>query len=167
MTQLSLFDPIQIPLTRGYSVIVDPIDADLAAHKWCAIVAKTGVYAMRRIGRPSKFVQMHRVILARVLGRELRSDEYVDHRDGDPTNNRRDNLRLSTLAENCRNQKRSVKNTSGYKGVSFSKQTQKWRAQITVDQVNHNLGDYDTPEAAYEAYCAAARELHGEFARVE
>lgn len=49
-------------------------------------------------------------------------------------------------------------NTSGYKGVS--QRGRKWRAQITVDNINFFLGSFDTPEEAHERYNQAAIELN-------
>jgi hypothetical protein len=90
----------------------------------------------------------------------------IDHIDGDPTNNRIENLRPATHATNMRNSKKPRTNTSGFKGVRFHKQRQKWTAQISVNNRSLYLGIYETPELAYAAYCAGAAEHHGEFARL-
>jgi hypothetical protein len=58
-------------------------------------------------------------------------------------------------------------NTSGYKGVTFNKLTQRWRAQIAKDKKSIYLGEYDTPELAFAAYTGAAKALHGEFAKLK
>jgi len=57
--------------------------------------------------------------------------------------------------------------TSGYKGVSWSKGMGMWWAQITVDGRHRNLGYYHDPALAHAAYVSAANRLHGEFARTE
>jgi hypothetical protein len=162
MKQLSLFDPIEIQLTRGYVAIVDPVDADLAAHKWCANNGKAP-YAVRKIAK-SQYAFMHRVVLSRKLGRELLPSELVDHIDGDISNNRRDNLRVATAAQNTRNRRLGSDNTSGFKGATFNKHGGRWTAQIKVDGRLIYLGSFDLPEAAACAYDEAARRYFGEFA---
>ena len=89
----------------------------------------------------------------------------IDHIDGDKLNNLIANLRLATNSQNGANRGAPADNTSGYKGVSRAKQ--RWRAVISVKGRYRHLGTFGTAEEAYAAYCKAARELHGEFARVE
>ena len=69
-------------------------------------------------------------------------------------------------AENMRNQKRPITNTSGFKGVYWDKHKQRWVAQITVDNKHLYLGSFDNPEKAHEAYVAASKKYHGEFGRI-
>lgn len=156
-----------ISLTKGYVAIVDAIDADLAQFRWRASNSRYTVYALREIGkRHNRSNQMlHRVIFERVLGRELLKTEEVDHIDGDCGNNRRSNLRLATHSENAKNRRRYRSNTSGYKGVHHL--NNKWTATINIDHKQTRLGVFNTPEEAYEAYCKAAIEHYGEFARLE
>lgn len=90
--------------------------------------------------------------------------EHIDHINGDKTDNRVENLREATNAENMQNRAAPRNNTSGYKGVSWHKRDRKWRAKIQVDGKRRYLGHFDTPEEAHAAYCEAAREHHGEFA---
>jgi hypothetical protein len=91
----------------------------------------------------------------------------IDHRDGDPLNNRWRNLREATRGQNAQNAKRRRDNTSGFKGVSFSERYGKWRATISRDRQRINLGWFDSPEDAHAAYCDAAREHYGEFAKLQ
>lgn len=157
---------VTIPLTKGYSAIVDNEDADLADFKWYTYVGKHTCYAMRkkRVTKRQSTVLLHQVILTRMLGRDLVKGEMCDHQDGNGLNNTRTNLRLATKAENMRNQRLSQANTSGYKGVSWDKYREKWRAYIMPNKKQRFLGHFDTPEEAHAAYCAAALELFGEFA---
>lgn len=92
------------------------------------------------------------------------SDE-IDHRDRDRSNNRWDNLREATRQQNSANFPVMANNKIGLKGVSLCKATGRYRADITVSQKKFNLGRYDTPEAAHEAYRQAASNAFGEFAR--
>jgi hypothetical protein len=63
------------------------------------------------------------------------------------------------------NRGRNKNNTSGAKGVSFCKATNKWRAQMTVDRKSVKIGRFDTQEEAANAYISKAREVRGEFAK--
>lgn len=90
----------------------------------------------------------------------------IDHKDGDSLNNSFENLRDATASQNVRNRGKLKSNTSGWKGVSFHKGTQKWCASITVDRKRIYLGYFDDVKEAAEAYIFAALEHHGEFAKV-
>ena len=89
----------------------------------------------------------------------------VDHVDGNKLNNCRDNLRVCSHAQNIQNQKISVRNTSGYKGVSYDKSRRKWTAYITALRKRHFLGRFNTAKEAALAYDKAASFYFGEFAR--
>ena len=93
-------------------------------------------------------------------------DIFVDHIDGNPRNNRRENLRFASSAENARNMALKSSNTSGFKGVSYFRSRQKYRATIKVDYKQHHLGYYERAEDAARAYDEAARYFFGEFACV-
>lgn len=162
---------IPIQLTTGqYIAFVDPIDADLAEFSWRAAIMSKNVYASRYTYDTNNFrvtLPLHRVIMKRILGRELVRGEIVDHKDCDTLNNRRSNLRIVTRVQSNQNRRKRSDNTSGYKGVTWNKRTQRWRASIGANGKHINLGHFDNPEDAYEAYCKAAKELHGEFARLD
>lgn len=89
----------------------------------------------------------------------------VDHINLDRADNRFLNLRHATQAQNGANRTKYRNNTSGWKGASRYRSG--WRAQIQVNGENIYLGTYRTPEEAHDAYCAAARQNFGEFARGE
>lgn len=110
---------------------------------------------------------LHRVILARILGRELQKGEFCDHVNGNACDNRRSNLRPCSHSENIRNSRKPMTNTSGLKGVTFHKASNKWLTQIGIDGKRIHLGTFATREEAYAAYCEAAIRLFGEFARFE
>jgi hypothetical protein len=81
-------------------------------------------------------LSMHRVVVNAPKG------TVVDHINGDSLDNRKENLRICTNAENVRNSPKHSNNTSGYKGVIWAKREQKWCAQIIVDGKLINLGYY-------------------------
>ena len=89
----------------------------------------------------------------------------IDHKDTDRSNNRWKNLRLATQSQNLGNSKRPRNNMSGFKGVR--RVNGRWHARIKVGYVEKHLGYFDTPEDAHAAYCAAAKQHFGEFARFE
>lgn len=162
-------ETVTIQLTKGYTTIVDSADADLNNLSWHIAPDEHRLYAIggTRGSKQRRTLRIHRIILERMIGRNLTSKEHVDHIDGDGLNNRRSNLRLATGSQNAGNQHRRITSTSGYKGVSWHKREQKWTARI---QLNHNpkwLGYFDTPEEAHAAYCEAAKLYFGEFARFE
>lgn len=93
-------------------------------------------------------------------------ERFIDHIDGDKTNNAIGNLRLATSAQNNQNSSRRKTSISGLKGVSWNKARQKWVAQISHNKQAKQLGYFEDKNEAYKAYCRAARDLHGDFARV-
>jgi hypothetical protein len=105
-------------------------------------------------------VLLHRFITNCPFGKQ------VDHVSGDTLDNRRENLRFCTHAENTRNAQKRKDNKSGFKGVSWQGQKKKWRACISVNSKNKHLGLFTTAEAAHEAYVVASQKYHGEFGRL-
>jgi HNH endonuclease len=89
----------------------------------------------------------------------------IDHRDGDPSNNRWANLRRATRSQNSANRRVPRHNPWGLKGVSHRRG--KWYANICKRGRKQFLGTFSTPQAAHAAYAKAARNLFGEFARTE
>ena len=94
-------------------------------------------------------------------------DKYVDHINGNRSDNRFINLRLADFNQNCMNKKRTKKNKSGVKGVSPCKQTGRWRASIQVNGIEKMLGRFETIEEAAAAYKKAALAAFGEFANYD
>jgi hypothetical protein len=89
--------------------------------------------------------------------------QFVDHRDHNGLNNRRENLRIATHAQNQWNQiKTDRPTTSRYKGVRRTRFA--WRPEISFNDKSLYLGSFRTEEAAARAYNAKALELFGEFA---
>lgn len=92
--------------------------------------------------------------------------EYVDHKNRDGLDNSWDNLREATNAQNQFNSKVPSTNTTGFKGIRFIKKSNRYRAEIRFGSGKKSLGLFDTPEEAHNAYCAAAKQHRGEYARV-
>jgi hypothetical protein len=152
----------KIKLTQGKYALVDDADFDaLIGFKWCAYRSGKTFYAKRNERLPNgklKDVDMHRILMGSPVGM------LVDHIDGDGLNNQRANLRVCTHAQNLRNRALPKNNKSGYRGVCWDKRINKWKASISCEGKNYNLGHFTAVEDAGIAYNKAAAELFGEFA---
>ena len=161
---------IQIPLTQGQIAIVSPEVFDLAKWKWCAAWDPSmQSYCARRksttVNGKQTTILMHRVIMEMVFGRPLAKGEQVDHINHDTLDNRRENLRLATHAENCRNRGVYKNNKLGVKGVFWYKRDGVWRAQVMADGKSYQKCFPPDQLSEAAAWVAAKREkLHGEFA---
>ena len=148
----------KIQLTRGKFALVDDEDYDyLNQWKWY-FNNKYVARGIRENGRHST-IYMHRVILNPPENRD------IDHVNIDPLDNRKCNLRLCTDSQNCANRPLSRNNKSGFKGVCWDKRHSKWRATITYQYKYINIGLFEKPEDAGNAYNKMAIKLFGEFAR--
>lgn len=156
-----------IPLTQGQFAKVDSADYDwISQWKWFArwCTCTKGFYAARTAARKSgekwnPIIHMHREVIRATPGFD------ADHINLDTLDNRRSNLRLATRAQNSWNRSRRSDNTSGYKGVSFRPEMGLWRSRIMANGKRITLGYFPSAYDAHLAYCTAAAELHGEFAR--
>ena len=88
----------------------------------------------------------------------------IDHLDNNKANNKIDNLRLATSAQNSYNVAKKNGTLSQYKGVTFSACVGKWMSQIRANGKRRCLGYFTDELEAHRAYCMAAVEMHGEFA---
>ena len=156
----------EILLTQGKVALVDDGDFELAnQYKWYAfrhtIKGKTtGWYAARTIRNiPHETQFLHQLIMQPPKGM------IVDHKDGNGLNCTSDNMRLCSHLQNMANKKLASNNKSGYKGVSWSKDSQKWFVGIGHGSTFHFVGRFDDLEEAAHAYDKAARDAFGEFAR--
>lgn len=143
--------------------MIDAADVPLVdGVNWHAKPDQRKVYAVRSYFHDgvNRTVYLHRFLLSATDGIE------VDHKDGDGLNNRRSsNLRAATKSQNMHNSGLFKNNKSGIKGVTFDKESGKWKAHIAVHGKQNTIGRYDTLELAYQARCEASKRLHGEFAR--
>lgn len=150
----------QIPLINS-AILVTVSDADfewLSQYRWRA-----------KYGRGSSpyfyaWVNKKLTRLSRLIMGDIPTGLFVDHINGDTSDNRRENLRLVTPLQSAQNTTKHKDNTSGYKGVSKTYDG-KWCAIIHVDGKNKYLGRFLTPEEAYAAYCEAGRKYRGEYFR--
>jgi hypothetical protein len=108
--------------------------------------------------------QAHRLIWLMMTGSWPK--EQIDHIDMDRSNNRWVNLREASNAENMRNTKAHIDNSSGFKGVYFVNDRNKFRGSVMINGKISHTKRCETAEEAYEERCALAKRLHGEYVRV-
>lgn len=108
---------------------------------------------------------VHRLIYSTFVG-ELSESDIVDHIDGNPSNNSLSNLRKCTFSGNAQNSRGQKGATSKHKGVHRVKSDGKWEAKIMANRKLIYLGRFTKEEDAALAYNEAAKELHGEYARL-
>lgn len=91
----------------------------------------------------------HRIIME--LSGFGTKDFQIDHINGNKSDNRLCNLRVVDGEGNAKNQKRAINNSSGYVGVTWSKDMLKWRAAISINKKLTHIGYYDSIEDAVAA----------------
>lgn len=154
----------EIPITKGKVAIVDDEDFEkLNQSKWFAHYNGQNWYAKRSGWSNTKTkysVYMHREIM------NAPSDMQVDHKNGDPLDNRKENLRLCTSYQNQHNRIKAKKNNKfGIKGVYWNKKGKKFHAQIRVNNKRIHLGFFNVLGDADSAYRKAEEKYFEEFAR--
>lgn len=93
-------------------------------------------------------------------------DGVIDHKNGNSQDNRKTNLRVATVQQNCMNRGLNKKNKHNGKGFCYSKADKKFRAYIYLSGKAKSLGSYKTRDEAALAYNKAAIEHFGEFAKL-
>jgi hypothetical protein len=109
-----------------------------------------------------KFYRNHRIIF---LYHHGYLPQYIDHIDGNRSNNQIENLREATKHQNGCNTKINKNNTSGVKGVSWHKKTKKWYVRVSIHRKSISIGYYDSLEDAKIAMIEARNKHHGKYAR--
>jgi hypothetical protein len=150
----------------GRVAIVDDEDYDLVMqYRWYLVLTAnrsgrpSGPYARSSCKHPDGTwtnVYMHKLLTGWPM---------TDHENGDGLDNRRTNLRPASFAQNMANSQPKAGKTSAYRGVSWSRERGKWRADIKVDGRNRRLGFFVHEVEAAKAYIDAARAVWGEFVR--
>jgi hypothetical protein len=154
-------DVVEIPLTQGQIALIDAEDYDkVKGCKWRAVKARKTFYARADMVHDGHVVTiyMHRLLTNAPI------DLHVDHINFSGTDNRKTNLRLCTNAQNHQHQMKPHRGINPYKGISWHKSSELWRAYIVVNRKQYHLGYFTTPEEAAIAYNQAAKRYFGEFA---
>jgi len=143
----------------GTIILVDKSDLPLLTlYKWRTYPHHNTWYAETRINKTN--VYMHRMI----LGLRPNDGIQVDHINGNGLDNRHQNLRMATPAQNQHNQKKLRGGTSKYKGVDWDTTYGKWHARIKYNKRRIHLGYFTNEIEAAKCYDRSAKELFGEFA---
>ena len=142
----------------GYTYKNEPFYFDLEDYNkikyYCWRTDKDG-YLVARGDNEGLILRMHQLIFG---------EKNPDHINRNPADNRKCNLRKSTISQNNRNKSLQYKNYSGCSGVRFDKSRNKWRAEITFNKKLIYLGRYDKLEDAINARKEAERKYYQEFA---
>lgn len=131
------------------------------ANKAAGYISNDG-YLILSINK--KRYQAHRV--AWLLVNKKWPSISIDHINCIKFDNRISNLREAQICQNAWNTSIPSNNKSGFKGVYYHKAARKWCAMMNVENKRFYLGLYMSAEEAYEAYKKAARQYHGEYARI-
>jgi len=154
----------KIKLSQGKFAIVDNEDyIKLNKITWYYDYRKYGGYAKHSDKKNNTSIYMHRIIL------NSKNDKFVDHINGNTLDNRKINLRICTPQQSVMNRGKQINNSSGYKGVYESKdqpRNKKWVAQIRLNRKTIFIGLFLTKIEAAKAYDKKAKELFGEFAKL-
>lgn len=128
----------------------------LASKKAGDIAGSVTNFGYRTVHYNRKRYLAHRIIWEMHNG-QIPEGMEIDHINHDRLDNRIENLRLVSHAENQKNQKTHRMNTSGVTGVHWCKSRRKWVARITVNGKHINLGGFDSKDSAVSARKNAER----------
>ncbi len=152
----------KIKLTNSdkYTIVDDKDFRKVHQFKW--YLDKNG-YAVNRykIGK-GKITYLHRFILNF-------PESHIDHKNGNPLDNKKFNLRLCSMRENSRNQKISKNNKSGFKGVyyfPYGRRIKRWKVAIKLSDKKSISKYCKTKQEAAKKYNELALKHFGEFARI-
>jgi hypothetical protein len=151
--------PLSIKTRTVAHARVDDEDFDLLNQsRW--IFGGNGRYPVKTVGNAQIPLQVE---IARLAG--WSPSTLVDHKDGNPLNAQKSNLRTTDYTGNNANSTLQRNSTSGFKGVSWDKRKGKYRAHITFQGKHIHIGYFNIPRKAAEEYDRAAIKFYKEFAR--
>ena len=113
----------------------------------------------------TKIDNLNRPMMHQIISEKYFDGNMLDHIDGNPHNNKKENLRIATQFENTKNHKVYKNNQSGCSGVRFLENSNKWQSYIYYNYKNNQLGLYDSFEEAVNARKVAEKQYFGEFRR--
>lgn len=153
----------EIYLGKNKWMIVDTEDLpSLLCFKWKLISNSRHPSTNYFNGEKTFLILVHRYILGVLDNEKI----CVDHKDMNPLNNMKSNLRTCTHSQNNLNSFGGNKKTRKYKGYVWNKEKKKWLAKTVINGKFYFGGYHKTEELAAIAYNELATRLHGEFARL-
>ena len=153
------YDPV-----TGYWTRIGGYRLDLAGTNAGSVDLKHNGMSYLRICVDGRRYYAHQLAVLYMSG--IWPEPLPDHKDGNGLNNAWSNIRIATHSQNGANSKIKSNNSSGFKGVSRTKNGKRWRTYITLNGKQKNLGVFDTAEEASINYELAALNIFGEFARL-
>lgn len=158
---------VQIPMRNGGFALINEEDVALVLpYRWYARIGAANsltqyaVSTFRIPGGKGKRggIYMHRLIMSAAPGTR------IDHANRNGLDNRRENLRFCTQSQNVTNRIYKSNKSSGFRGVQFNKNNNKYRVWVTVKGKHIHGGYYRDPAEAARVYDKMALEIFGEFA---
>lgn len=147
----------QLKLSQGKFALVDDEDFEkLNKYKWC--INGMG-RAMRSTTKPKKCIYLHRAIM------NPPKNMTVDHIDGNPLNNQKNNLRICLHKNNLKNRSINKNTPCGLKGVGLNSNG-KFTARIWYKKRLIHLGTFVSKEEAARAYNKKAMIFRGKYANL-
>ncbi len=151
----------------AHELLVDDDDFErINKYHWYVVLHRKTYYAhgvtpKNEGGDGKKSRRLHRFLL------EVKEESMViDHINHNGLDNRRCNLRVVTNSQNAKNKSSQLGSSSKYLGVSFRKETNKWRSRIRHDGKTLSFGDFLNEIDAAIAYNEGAKLYYGEFANL-
>lgn len=144
-------DTTYLKMKNNYECIIDTEDLEkIKIYNW----NYNNTYYVIATKRKT-YIAIHRLIMD--------FPKEIDHINGNKFDNRKCNLRIVTRQQNIFNSIKRKNNRSGFKGISFDKESGKYKVVITISGKRHDFGRYKTPEEAGEVYKKASLKLHKEY----
>ena len=156
-----------VELTQGQVTLVDIEDLPIIAeYQWNASwnPDRKSYYATANIRLPSgkkTSIRLNRLVM------NAQHPFVVDHINTVTLDNRKSNLRICTKSENGMNRGKQSNNTTGHKGICFSKSKNRYVVHIKKDGKSKYIGGYENYEDAVIAHEQALEKIHGDFSRIE
>lgn len=139
--------PTAIPLRErdgsvgAYALVDSDVYSELSRHRWCSSKG----YAVRQADKRMRY--LHREVAGNPA-----TNIAVDHINRNKVDNRRSNLRRCTKAQDCQNKPLAGTGTSGFRGVSFDRTRNRWKAYAQLDSQYIHIGRFrEELEAAQAA----------------
>lgn len=149
-------------LPSGDEFIIDTEDIEIVSQFWWYKKADQNyvICDLHKNGKMERRIRLHRFLM-----NVLDDDRVVvDHINRNPLDCRKSNMRIATQSQNCLNKSRHSKNTTGYTGVHFEKDSGIYQAEIRIAKTTVHLGRSKDKVECAQMYNEAAKLLYGEFA---